>query len=95
MDIPKEGVIVHMKDPGQACKNRDPDAVGADFNLSVDAPGDVQIHKLQFGNHLILRQFPLHAKGADGFANLDILFQFLFHVRSLLFRVSGRMPKLI
>ena len=34
----------------------DPDAVGADFDLSVDAPGDVQIHKLQFGNHLILRQ---------------------------------------
>ena len=93
MDIPKEGVIVHLKDLGQTSKDRDADAVGTAFDLRVDAPGDVEIHKLQFGNHLVLRQFPLHTEGADGFANLNILFQFLFHERSLLFRVSGSMPK--
>ena len=76
MDIPKEGVIVHLKDLGQTSKDRDADAVGTAFDLRVDAPGDVQIHKLQFGNHLVLRQFPLHTEGADGFANLNILFQF-------------------
>ena len=52
MDVPKEGVIVHLKDPGQTRKDRDADAVGTAFDLRVDAPGDVQIHKLQFGNHL-------------------------------------------
>ena len=93
MDVPKEGIIVHLKDLGQACKDRDADAVGTAFDLRVDAPGDVQIHKLQFGNHLVLRQLPLHTQRADGFANLNILFQFLFHDKSLLFRASGSIPK--
>ena len=79
MDIPKEGVIVHLKDLGQTSKDRDADAVGTAFDLRVDAPGDVEIHKLQFGNHLVLRQFPLHTEGADGFANLNILFQFFLN----------------
>ena len=64
MDIPKEGVIVHLKDLGQTSKDRDADAVGTAFDLRVDAPGDVQIHKLQFGNHLVLRQFPGQAEAS-------------------------------
>ena len=63
----KKVLLVHLKDLGQACKDRDADAVGTAFDLRVDAPGDVQIHKLQFGNHLVLRQFPLHTEGAGWF----------------------------
>ena len=67
MDVPKEGVIVHLKDPGQTSKDRDADAVGTAFDLRVDAPGDVEIHKLQFGNHLVLRQFPAPYGGSGWF----------------------------
>ena len=43
MDVPKEGIIVHLKDLGQACKDRDADAVGTAFDLRVDAPGPASV----------------------------------------------------
>ena len=60
-NILKKCIVIYMEDLCQTSQDRNPDAVGAAFYLGVNAPSDIDIHKLKFADNLILCEMALHA----------------------------------